>query len=107
MLLDVGRDTEHKLMTDFMSNVMSLARPVATNSDVPKERVEALRRAFDAAMKDTALLDEARQQGLDISPWSGEQLEQTVNGIFDTPAPVLARIREVVKGAAGAGHQQR
>jgi tripartite-type tricarboxylate transporter receptor subunit TctC len=101
LLRDMGRDDDGKLMANFISGVMALARPVATNANTPAERVVALRRAFDAAMKDPALLAEAKQQGLDISPWAGEQLQQTVNSILDTPEPALERIRQVIKAAAG------
>jgi tripartite-type tricarboxylate transporter receptor subunit TctC len=101
LLLDQGRDEKGKLMVSFISKVMGLARPVATNANTPPERVAALRRAFDAAMKDPALLMEAEQQGLHIDPWAGQELQNTVVEIVNTPEPTLEQIRKVIKADAG------
>jgi tripartite-type tricarboxylate transporter receptor subunit TctC len=83
-----------------MSQTMALARPVATNENVPAERVEALRRAFDAAMKDPEFLADAKQQDLDISPWTGEELQKTVNDIVNTPSAVLDQIAAALKAGS-------
>ena len=101
LLLDQGRDENGKLMVSFISKVMGLARPVATNANVPPERVAALRKAFDAALKDPALLAEAEQQGLHIAPWTGQQLQRTVVEIVETPSSTLDQIRTVIKANPG------
>ena len=44
--------------------------------DVPRERVDALRRAFDATMKDPQFLAEAEKAGMDISPATGEDAQK-------------------------------
>ena len=56
----------------------------------------------DAAMKDPALLKEAEQQGLHIDPWSGQELQNTVVEIVNTPEPTLEQIRKVIKADAGS-----
>jgi tripartite-type tricarboxylate transporter receptor subunit TctC len=99
LLRDAGSDANGKLVLDFISRVMALARPVATNEDVPAERVAALRRAFDATMVDPEFLAEAKQQDLDISAWQGEELQRIVTSIVDTPAADLDRIRQALREA--------
>src|SRR5262249_40204008 len=89
VLRNLARTPNEPLVLDFISRTMALARPVATNEGVPAERVAALRRAFDAAMKDPELLSEARKQDLDISPWTGEKLHKTVIDILNTEPTVL------------------
>src|SRR5262245_7085364 len=78
LLRALAREPSQTLVFDFISRTMALARPVATNDNVPAERVAALRRAFDATVKDSDFLAEAKQQDLDISPWTGEELQKTV-----------------------------
>jgi tripartite-type tricarboxylate transporter receptor subunit TctC len=107
LLLDQGKDESGRLMVGFISKVMGLARPVATNANVPPERVAALRKAFDAALKDPALLAEAKQQGLHINAWSGDELQRTVVDIVDTPEPSLEQIRKVVKAGASAESRKK
>jgi tripartite-type tricarboxylate transporter receptor subunit TctC len=97
LLADVAIDARQKIVFDFISKVASLARPIATNTGVPRERVEALRRAFDATMRDPQFLGEARRQALEVSPMSGKAVQQLVGEIVDAPASVVAIMREVLK----------
>jgi tripartite-type tricarboxylate transporter receptor subunit TctC len=105
LLRDLARDPDQKVVFDFISRSMALGRPVATNQNVPPERVAALQKAFDATMKDPEFLAEAKQQDLDISPWTGAELQQVVADIVNTSAPQVERIRQAIK--AGLTSEQR
>jgi tripartite-type tricarboxylate transporter receptor subunit TctC len=100
LLRNLARSPNDKLAFDFISRTMALARPVATNDNVPLERVEALRRAFDATMKDADFLAEAKQQDLDISPWTGEELQKTVVEIVNAQGAVLEQIRKAIQSGS-------
>jgi len=100
LLRNLARSPSETLAFDFISRTMALARPVTTNDNVPPERVEALRRAFDATMKDADFLAEAKQQDLDISPWTGEELQKTVTEIVNTQPAVLEQIRKAVQSGS-------
>jgi tripartite-type tricarboxylate transporter receptor subunit TctC len=102
LLRNLARAPNEKLVFDFISRTMALARPVATNEGVPAERVAALRRAFDAAMKDPELLSEAKKQDLDISPWTGEDLQKTVLDILNTEPAILEQIKKAIETGAGS-----
>ena len=39
-------------LLEFISADTAISRPLVTNAGAPRERVEALRRAFDATMRD-------------------------------------------------------
>jgi len=69
------------------------ARPFFLPPDVPVERVEALRRAFDATMKDKAFLAEAAKLQLEVSPMTGEAVQALVGELARTPPAVAARVR--------------
>jgi tripartite-type tricarboxylate transporter receptor subunit TctC len=64
---------------------------------VPAERVAALRRAFDAAMKDPALLAEAEQSKIEIEPLTGEEVADLVKQVNATPPEVVARVRAAME----------
>jgi tripartite-type tricarboxylate transporter receptor subunit TctC len=68
-----------------------------TSPDVPPERVAALRRAFDAAMADPLLRDEARRENLDIGTRSGEELEAIVAEMLATPPAILAQVAQAIQ----------
>jgi len=103
LLRELARTPEQKVVFDFLSRAVSPGRPVATNSRVPAERVAALRQAFDHAMKDPQLLEEAKHQNLDISPWNGAKLQQVVTDILDTPAADIQRIQQAINSGNSEG----
>jgi hypothetical protein len=69
---------------------------------VPPDRLAALRRAFDLAIKDPQLREDAKRQKLDISPWNGARLQQVIAEILGTPAADVAQIRQAIS-AGGLG----
>ena len=95
---------------DFVSRAAAISRPVVTNPGVPKERVEALRRAFDAAMVDPQFLAEAAQLNLEIDPKGGAELQQLVFDLLEAPPETLKLVgaaiqikgAEAIKGAKAA-----
>jgi tripartite-type tricarboxylate transporter receptor subunit TctC len=76
---------------------LEFGRPFFVPPGVPAERVEALRRAFDATMKDPAFLAEADKLKLDIDPLTGEQVAELVAEVSKTPADIAARVRTALE----------
>ena len=101
LLRELARNPEQKVVFEFLSRAVSPGRPVATNSKVPADRVAALRRAFDLAVKDPQLLEDAERQNLDISSWTGVKLQQVVAEVLDTSVADIARIQQAIKQGGG------
>src|SRR5262249_8519843 len=82
-LQDLARNEADRQVLTFIAADTAISRPLVTNAGVPRERVEALRRAFDAVMKDPEFLVEAEKSKTDIGPMTGEEAqkiaEATVN----------------------------
>jgi tripartite-type tricarboxylate transporter receptor subunit TctC len=97
LLIDLERTSGERPIFDFISNAVSISRPIVTTAGVPAERVAALRRAFDAATSDPDFLKEAAQQGLEISAMNGAELEKIITGMLETPPAVLDRVRQVIR----------
>jgi tripartite-type tricarboxylate transporter receptor subunit TctC len=97
LLRELATSKDQQLVFDLVSSVASLARPVATNAEVPPERVAALRRAFDMTMQDAEFLAEARKMGMEINPMGGDTLGKLVTSIVDAPAAVIGKVRAAVK----------
>jgi tripartite-type tricarboxylate transporter receptor subunit TctC len=62
----------------------------------PKERVQLLRQAFMATLKDPEFRAEAEKSKLDIDPVSGEEVEQTVARLFGLNAAVVAKLKQAL-----------
>jgi tripartite-type tricarboxylate transporter receptor subunit TctC len=95
---DLGKNDLDKRVLTFISVDTAISRPLVTNDGVPRERVEALRRAFDATMKDPEFLAEAEKSKTDISPMTGEEAQKIAESTIATPPEVLARANALIQG---------
>src|SRR6185295_12315136 len=65
LVADLARDAASRQIFTLAFGAQKMGRPVATTPGVPADRLEALRRAFDAAMADPAFREDARRNGLE------------------------------------------
>jgi tripartite-type tricarboxylate transporter receptor subunit TctC len=86
---------EQRKILDFLSSSIELGRPIMLPPDVPPQRVQAMRRAFDATIKDPAFREEAKKMGLDITHRTGEQLEATIKAAKETPPEIIAKAAQM------------
>ena len=75
-------------------------RPYFLPPDVPAERVTALRRAFDATMKEPAFIADAARLQLDIDPMTGEEVQALVAQLARTPPAIVNRVRAALEAPA-------
>jgi tripartite-type tricarboxylate transporter receptor subunit TctC len=97
-LQELAKNETDRQVLAFISSDTSISRPLVVHGSVPKERIEALRRAFDATMKDPEFLAEAHNSKTDINPMLGEEAQQIAEATIDTPANVLARAAALMDG---------
>jgi tripartite-type tricarboxylate transporter receptor subunit TctC len=71
-------------------------RPLVFPPGVPADRVKILRDAFDKALKDPALLAEAKKRNLEIDPTSGPELEALAKDVIATPPDVVQRMAKML-----------
>ena len=67
-VIELAKTEEDKAVMTFLSADIPISRAYVTTPGVPAERVQALRRAFDATMKDPQFIAEAAKLGMDMSP---------------------------------------
>ena len=58
-----------------------------------RERVDALRKAFMAAMADPDLIAEARRIQVDVMPVAGEELQAMIATLYRSPKDLLDKAR--------------
>jgi len=97
MALDLAKaDVERQAMLLMLAR-LEYGRPFFLPPGVPAERVEALRRAFDATMKDKHFLAEAAKLNLDVDPLTGEQVAALVEQVARTAPDTAARVRAALE----------
>jgi tripartite-type tricarboxylate transporter receptor subunit TctC len=96
LILDQAKTEEQKQALDLALARLEFGRPFFMPPNVPAERVAAIRRAFDAVMKDTEFLAEADKLKIEIDPLAGEQVAALIEQIYKTPAETVARVRDAM-----------
>ena len=93
---DFAKTDEQKRILDLIYSQTIFGRPYAVSPEVPKERVDALRRAFIASMRDPELKAEAARIQLDVDAISGEELQAAIVKMYATPADILDKARQAM-----------
>jgi tripartite-type tricarboxylate transporter receptor subunit TctC len=96
LILEQARTQEQKQALDLALARLEFGRPFFMPPNVPAERVNAIRRAFDATMKDKEFLDEADKLKIEIDPLGGEQVAALIEQIYKTPAATVERVRDAM-----------
>jgi tripartite-type tricarboxylate transporter receptor subunit TctC len=99
MLELVTRDPDRQALTMLFART-EYGRPYFLPPEVPAARVEALRRAFDATMRDPAFVADAAKLQLEIDPMTGEAVQALVGDLAATPPDVVARVRAILEASA-------
>mgnify|MGYP003344360715 CR=1 FL=1 len=81
----------------LIASTSTVGRAFMSTPDVPAERVEILRKAFDAMVKDPKFLAEAEKRRLGVDPMGGEELRAIVADVMRQPPDVVERMKEVTK----------
>jgi tripartite-type tricarboxylate transporter receptor subunit TctC len=90
---DLARDDAERQMLDILGVREEVTRPYLAPPEIPAERLEVLRRGFDATLGDPAYLADMQHQRLEVeAPSSGEDLTAVVDRIAKTPPAVVQRL---------------
>jgi tripartite-type tricarboxylate transporter receptor subunit TctC len=97
MFLEVAKTEAERSALRLMLARLEYGRPFFLPPNVPAARVAALRRAFDATMKDPDYLAEADRLKIDVEPLSGEQVAALVEQVSGTPPETVAKVRAAME----------
>jgi tripartite-type tricarboxylate transporter receptor subunit TctC len=97
LVLDLAKNDADRAALQLIVARLEYGRPFFMPPNVPAERVEAVRRAFDATMKDPAYRAEAEKMKVEIDPLTGEQVASVIGQVSRTPAETVARVRSALE----------
>ncbi len=89
-LTELVTDPKAKLAADFISSESAFGRAFFLPPGVPADRVALLRKAFEAAMKDPALIADAQKKRLPLDPMDHKELTAITAQVIATPAEIAA-----------------
>jgi tripartite-type tricarboxylate transporter receptor subunit TctC len=99
LLTDFAQNDEQKQIFNLFSSVVALGRPFAAPPAVPSDRVQVLREAFVATMKDPLFIKEAKSMDMESTWEEGADLQKIV-------AEMVAISPQLAEKAKAAVEQQ-
>lgn len=85
-----------QILDAAVHNDSVLVRSYTLPPGTPKDRVQILRQAFQATLRDPAFLAEADKARLEIAPVAGEDIERTVANLFKLDPALIAKLRTIL-----------
>jgi tripartite-type tricarboxylate transporter receptor subunit TctC len=89
------KDRQTAEIFDVIEQLDNIKYPVFAPPGVPKDRVAALRQAFDEATADPQMIADAKQMNLPVNPVHGVEMQDMVQRITHPPEAIVKKIQAV------------
>jgi tripartite-type tricarboxylate transporter receptor subunit TctC len=96
LIMDLVNDQQRSAALKVIVSRQSIARPFAAPPQVPMERIDALRRAFDQTAADPNFLAEMRRDALEVRPVPGADVQKLMEEIYASPPEAVKLARELL-----------
>ena len=91
--VDLARNDEERAILAAVMNAAEVGTAFFTTPAAPDDRLNALRRAFDATMRDPDFRADVERTRLAINPITGEELQKLVADVSNLPPDLLEKVR--------------
>ena len=91
--VELARNDDERQVLSAIMKASEIGTSFFTTPGVPADRLEALRRAFDATMKDPDFLAEAKKVRLTVGPKTGEEIQKFVAEVTDLSPALTEKVR--------------
>jgi tripartite-type tricarboxylate transporter receptor subunit TctC len=96
LLTEFAENDKDRAALRLLSGPAALGHPILLTPDVPQDRADAVRKAFDMTMKDPDFLADAAKARRDIDPLSGVELQRIVDDLIQSPKDVVERLTAIL-----------
>jgi tripartite-type tricarboxylate transporter receptor subunit TctC len=97
LVVDLAKTIEQRQVLRLILARQVMARPFLAPPNVPEDRKQALRKAFDATMKDADFLSEAAKADLEVNPIDGAKIDDLLADLYRTPSDTVARAKRAIE----------
>jgi tripartite-type tricarboxylate transporter receptor subunit TctC len=97
LVTDLATTEEQRQILQIFAARQVMGRPFFAPPDLPRERATALRAAFMDTMRDPEFLAEAARAKLEITPVSGENVQELVARVYRTPPEIALKAGALVQ----------
>jgi len=95
-IFDFAKTDEQRQLMQFVFSSTEFGRPYAFPPDVPKDRVEIMRKAIADAVHDPDLIAEAANLKIDMTYTAPQHLEELVGKLYATPPRLIETVKSIL-----------
>ena len=95
-IMDYAKSDQDRQIFRLVFGWLDLERPIAAPPGTPDDRVQALRNAFDAEMKDPALQADADKVNVSIQPMTGKNISNFIDEVYRTPPEIATKATQML-----------
>jgi tripartite-type tricarboxylate transporter receptor subunit TctC len=95
-IYEQAKTEEQRQLLRFVFSSVEFGRPYVFPPEVPKDRVEVMRKAFADVSKDSEMLAEAAKSKIDMTYHSPAHLERLVETLYQTPPELIEVVKKLV-----------
>jgi tripartite-type tricarboxylate transporter receptor subunit TctC len=93
---DYAKTDQDRQVLEIHFDQLALARPIMGPPGMPKDRADALRKAFNDTMKDPQLLADAEKVNIEIDLVTGEEVEKMLVKFADYPKAAIDAAKKAI-----------
>jgi len=95
-MIDLAKNEEDRKVLEIFASPSLVGRSFAAPPGLPKERIDELRSAFMAMVKDPEFLAEAQKQSMDVNPMRPKEIDDILVELYKTPKDVLEKAAQAI-----------
>ena len=97
--MSFAKTDEQKQMLELFFSQEIFGRPYVVAPQVPKDRVEALRKAFWETLHDPDLLADAKKANLEVDPVPAEEVQKIIANVYAAPRELTQKLKKILQTA--------
>lgn len=97
LAIDLAKSHDDRQIMSLIFATITIGWPSFMGPDVPKDRVAAVRAAYEKALKEPNFIAGAKKQNLEVDPLTAGEIEKIIADMYATPPALIERAREIMK----------
>jgi tripartite-type tricarboxylate transporter receptor subunit TctC len=94
---DLAKTEDDRKIIDFVFSIGEISKPYAVSAEVPQDRIETLRKAFNAMSKDPEFIARAEKEKLPLSFVAADKAQAIIENIYTTPPELVAKAKAILE----------
>lgn len=97
LIMDVATTDRQRKILKLIFSRQTMGRPFVAPPNIPQDRKQALRTAFDQSMKDPGFLADAKKRKIEINPVSGSAIDKLMVELYHSSPDIVAGPRKSIE----------